>query len=47
MNIHTVAYISNFTRDEQNLHGLIGHNWISRQNDKLKVDLNFIAIRYY
>jgi hypothetical protein len=32
--------------DEQNLHRLIGHNWITRQNDKLKVDLNFIAIRY-
>jgi hypothetical protein len=32
--------------DEQNPHRLIGHNWITRQNDKLKVDLNFIVIRY-
>jgi len=32
--------------DEQNLHRLIGHKWITRQNDKLKVDLNFIVIRY-
>jgi len=32
--------------DEQNLHRLIGHNWIKRKNDKLKVDLNFIAIGY-
>jgi hypothetical protein len=32
--------------DEQNLHRLIGHKWITRQDDKLRVDLNFIAIRY-
>ena len=32
--------------DEQNLHRLIGHKWITRQDDKLKVDLNFIVIRY-
>jgi hypothetical protein len=31
--------------DEQNLHRLIGYKWIKRHNDKLKVDLNFIAIR--
>jgi hypothetical protein len=29
--------------DEQNLHRLIGHKWITRHSDKLKVDLNFIA----
>ena len=32
--------------NEQNLHRLIGHKWITRQDDKLRVDLNFIAIRY-
>jgi hypothetical protein len=32
--------------DEQNLQRLIGQQWIKRENDKLRVDLNFIALRY-
>jgi 5-methylcytosine-specific restriction endonuclease McrA len=32
--------------DERNLQRLVGHRWITKQNDKLKVHLNFIAVRY-
>jgi hypothetical protein len=32
--------------DELNLLGLIGHKWITKQDGKLIVDLNFIAVRY-
>ena len=32
--------------DDQNLRRLIGHKWIKRQEVKLRVNLNFIAIRY-
>ena len=44
MFVKSLIAISDY--DEQNLHRLIGHNWITRHNDKLRVDLNFIAIRY-
>jgi 5-methylcytosine-specific restriction endonuclease McrA len=32
--------------DEQNLQRLVGQQWIKRENDKLRIDLNFIALRY-
>jgi hypothetical protein len=32
--------------DERNLQRLVGHKWITKHDGKLKVDLNFIAIRY-
>jgi hypothetical protein len=32
--------------DERNLERLAGHKWITRQDDKLKINLNFIAVRY-
>jgi hypothetical protein len=32
--------------DEQNSHRLIGHRWITKHDNKLRVDLNFIAIWY-
>jgi hypothetical protein len=29
--------------DERNIHKLAGHKWITKHNDKIKVDLNFIV----
>ena len=32
--------------DERNLLRLVGYKWITKQDDKLRVDLNFVAVRY-
>jgi hypothetical protein len=32
--------------DERNLQRLVGYKWITKHDDKLKVNLNFIAVRY-
>ena len=32
--------------DDQNMYALIGYQWVRKEQDKLKVDLNFIAVRY-
>ena len=42
--VKSLVAISDY--DEQNLRKLIGHRWIKRQDHKLRVNLNFIAIRY-
>lgn len=43
--VKSLIVISDYN-EEQSLQRLVGQRWISRQNNKLRVDLNFIAIRY-
>jgi hypothetical protein len=42
--IKSLLAISDY--DERNLQRLVGYKWITKHDDKIKVDLNFIAIRY-